>query len=80
MVFHAAHRDVQQWGYSFRQRDVYDCKNDLFELNNVYGDPAYAAVVDKLKDQLAELRVKYKDSEELDQQFIQKYKERGLIR
>ncbi|MCW0483741.1 sulfatase [Prolixibacteraceae bacterium A06] len=65
--------DVDEW-------ELYDRKNDPFELNNVYSDPAYAAVVDKLKDQLAELRVKYKDSEELDQRFIQKYKERGLIK
>ena len=39
-------------------------------MNNVYDDPAYADVVVELKAKLADLRVKYKDSEELDQKFI----------
>ncbi|WP_423128271.1 sulfatase family protein [Gaoshiqia sp. Z1-71] len=65
--------DVDEW-------ELYDRKNDPFELKNVYHDPAYAEVVDKLKEQLAELRVKYQDSEDLDQKYIQRYRERGLIK
>ena len=42
---------------------------------NVYNDPAYADIVKDLKARLAELRVKYKDSEELDQKFIDLYQE-----
>ncbi len=43
------------------------------ELNNVYENPYYAEIVKKLKNELAELRVKYKDSKELDQKYIQLY-------
>jgi inorganic pyrophosphatase len=45
----------------------------------VYDDPAYADVITTLTKQLQNLRVQYKDSEELDEAFIQKYKDRGLI-
>ena len=57
--------DVDEW-------ELYDRKKDLHEMNNVYDDPAYAEVVEDLKKRLAELRVKYKDSEELDQMYINK--------
>ena len=43
------------------------------EMKNEYDNPEYAEVVKILKEQLAELRVKYKDSEELDQKFIDMY-------
>jgi len=55
--------DVDEW-------ELYDRKKDIHEMTNVYDDPAYANVVVKLKDELAALRVKYKDSEELDQYYI----------
>jgi arylsulfatase A-like enzyme len=60
--------DVNEW-------ELYDRKKDLQEMTNVYDDPAYADVVKDLKEKLAGLRVKYKDSEELDQMYIEKYKE-----
>ena len=60
--------DIDEW-------ELYDSKNDLNEMNNVYHDPAYADIVGQLKEQLTELRIKYKDSPELDQQFIDKYKD-----
>tara|TARA_B100000482_G_scaffold103368_1_gene74533 strand:- start:358 stop:990 length:633 start_codon:yes stop_codon:yes gene_type:complete len=55
--------DVDEW-------ELYDRLNDPNEMNNVYNNPAYADVVKELKVKLADLRVKYKDSEELDQKFI----------
>ena len=64
--------DVDEW-------ELYDRKKDLNEMNNVYGDPAYTSVVDKLKPKLQELRTKYKDSDELSNQYIQVYKENGWI-
>ncbi|UZR96990.1 sulfatase family protein [Chondrinema litorale] len=58
--------DVDEW-------ELYDRLKDPQELNNVYADPAYADVVKELKEKLAELRVQYKDSEELDQKYIDMY-------
>jgi hypothetical protein len=34
----------------------------------------------ELTDKLQELREKYGDSRELDQEYIERYKERGIIR
>ncbi|MDP5171349.1 MAG: sulfatase [Bacteroidia bacterium] len=56
--------DVDEW-------ELYDRKKDPQEMNNMIDDPAYASVVQKLKVDLAALRVKYKDSEELDQHYIE---------
>ncbi len=58
--------DVDEW-------ELYDRKKDPQELKSVYDDPAYADVVSKLTDDLAALRVKYKDSKELDQKYIDMY-------
>jgi len=58
--------DIDEW-------ELYDRKKDIHELTNVYDDPAYANVVRELKQQLADMRVAYKDSPEMDQQFIEKY-------
>ncbi|MCB0587454.1 MAG: DUF4976 domain-containing protein, partial [Phaeodactylibacter sp.] len=60
--------DIDEW-------ELYDRKKDPHEMHNVYGDPAYADVVKDLKEKLEELRVKYKDSEELDRKFIKLYEE-----
>lgn len=56
--------DVDEW-------ELYDRKKDPQEMNNVYDDPAYAEIVKDLKVQLANLRIKYKDSEELDEKYIE---------
>jgi arylsulfatase A-like enzyme len=58
--------DVDEW-------ELYDRKKDGQEMHNVYDDPEYAAVVTELTEKLAELRVKYKDSKELDQKYIDLY-------
>ena len=58
--------DVDEW-------ELYDRKKDILEMKNVYADPAYATVVADLKKKLADLRVKYKDSKELDQMYIDMY-------
>jgi arylsulfatase A-like enzyme len=59
--------DVDEW-------ELYDRLKDPLEMRNVYDDPAYAEVVRDLTAKLADLRVKYKDSRELDQHFIDLYK------
>ena len=59
--------DIDEW-------ELYDRLNDPNEMNNVYDDPDYKDVVIKLTQELKEMRVKYKDSEELDKSFIYKKK------
>jgi hypothetical protein len=58
--------DVDEW-------ELYDRKNDPMEMQNEYNNPEYADVVAELKQKLDDLRVKYGDSEELDQKYIDLY-------
>jgi len=51
----------------------------LMSGNCTIAGTTYEQVVIELKEKLQELREKYNDSKELDQHFIQKYKDRGLI-
>jgi len=51
------YHDIDAW-------ELYDLKNDLDELNNVYDDPGYIEVVKKLKEELESLQKKYKDVKE----------------
>jgi len=61
--------DVDEW-------ELYDRKKDKNEMKNVYHEPEYAEVVADLKEKLAAMRVKYKDSKELDQKYIDLYTEK----
>jgi len=47
--------DIDAW-------ELYDLRNDPNELNNVYGDPAYADTVKQLEAELERLRKQYGDS------------------
>jgi arylsulfatase A-like enzyme len=58
--------DVDEW-------ELYDRKNDPMELKSVYDDPEYAEIRADLHKKLDDLRIKYKDSEELDQKFVDMY-------
>lgn len=59
--------DIDEW-------ELYDRSKDKNELKNVYDDPKYSKVKQELHKKLAQLRIKYKDSEYLDKQYIEKYK------
>ena len=61
--------DVDEW-------ELYDRKKDGNEMKNVYNEPEYAEVVADLKVKLAAMRVKYKDSKELDQKYLDMYAEK----
>lgn len=61
--------DVDEW-------ELYDRENDPFELKNVLHDPEYSQVVDSLKQDLAELRDYYGDSEVLDSTYVSLYLQR----
>ena len=62
--------DVDEW-------ELYDRKNDPLEMNNVYDDVIYAPIRRDLHAKLIALRTQYKDSEELDQKYIEMYKSRN---
>ncbi|MFV0505669.1 MAG: sulfatase [Bacteroidales bacterium] len=64
--------DVDEW-------ELYDRKKDPNEMQNEIDNPEYAEIKRKLKADLKELRIKYKDSDSLNQIHINKYKEIGLI-
>jgi len=51
--FYDAASDWEEW-------ELYDLKKDPQEMASVYGDPAYAKVVEALKAELARLRVLYR--------------------
>jgi arylsulfatase A-like enzyme len=58
--------DVDEW-------ELYDRQKDPMEMKNEYNNPEYADVVSEMKEKLAAMRIKYGDSEELDQKFIDLY-------
>ena len=58
--------DIDEW-------ELYDRIADPMEMKNVYNDSSYTEIIKKLKIQLTALRVKYKDSRDLDLYYINKY-------
>ena len=67
--------DIDEW-------ELYDRRKDKNEMKNVYNDPNYAKIRETLHQKLAALRIKYKDSEELDKMYLAKYQElekKGVI-
>jgi arylsulfatase A-like enzyme len=56
--------DIDEW-------ELYDLETDPNEMQNVYGQQAYAEVQEKLHERLKELQVEYGDSEELSQSLLQ---------
>lgn len=61
--------DIDEW-------ELFDLEKDPSEMNNVYGDPAYAEVQKVLHHDLEALRNKYQDNDSLNQVFIEEYKEK----
>ena len=58
--------DVDEW-------ELYDRKKDPQEMQNEYDNPEYAEVVKELTEKLADLRIKYNDSAELDSMIIDRF-------
>ena len=65
--------DVDEW-------ELYDRKKDPYELNNVYDNEEYNSVREDLHLRLELLRKKYKDSDELNEFYINKYLEKNRSR
>ncbi|WP_370519066.1 sulfatase [Marinoscillum sp. 108] len=63
--------DVDEW-------ELYDRLKDPKEMKNVINDPAYTDQVADLKARLARLRLKYKDSQELDKKFVKLAEDRQV--
>jgi len=63
--------DVDEW-------ELYDRLKDPMEMNNVINDPAYADQVADLRARLQGLRLKYKDSQELDKKFVKLAEDRQV--
>lgn len=55
--------DIEAW-------ELYDLEKDPNEMLNLYNNPEYADIQSNLHKQLDELRVYYKDSDSLNQMFI----------
>ena len=64
--------DVNEW-------ELYDLQKDPQEINNVINDSNYAETVIEMKEKLNTIRIKYKDSDSLSNQYIQIYKDNGWI-
>lgn len=60
--------DIDEW-------ELYDRLNDSNELKNQYNNPKYAKIKAELHKKLKDMRLKYKDSETLDKQYLTKYLE-----
>ncbi|WP_198680048.1 sulfatase family protein [Aureibaculum luteum] len=66
-IIHFYH-DIDTW-------EFYDRKKDPQEMNNLINDKNYADEIAEMKQKLKETREKYKDSETLDNQYIELYKD-----
>ena len=59
--------------YDIDERELYDLQEEPNEMKNLYEDPDYGAIKNELHDKLEGLREQYGDSDELNQQFIDRY-------
>ncbi|MCG8578306.1 MAG: sulfatase [Bacteroidales bacterium] len=59
------YHDVDEW-------EMYDLETDPNEMKNIYGQANYADVQADLHQRLEQLRVKYQDSDELTEEYLQK--------
>lgn len=53
--------------------ELYDLEKDPSEMNNVYADSSYQEVRKKMHEKLIDLRVKYGDSDDIDQKHLQRF-------
>jgi len=58
--------DIDQW-------ELYDLEKDPSEMHNVYNDPAYTSVKEDMHKQLERMRVKYGDSDALNEEHLNRY-------
>ena len=59
--------------YDINEWELYDLEEDPSEMNNLYDNPEYKSVQERLHLRLSELRIQYGDSDSLDQMHIDRY-------
>ena len=57
------YNDIQEW-------ELYDMKADPHEMHNVYGDPAYREIQDRLTTQLRDVQTLYGDTDPEEQEKV----------
>tara|TARA_B100001248_G_C27201867_1_gene371676 strand:- start:49 stop:723 length:675 start_codon:yes stop_codon:yes gene_type:complete len=57
------YNDIDEW-------ELYDRLKDPNEMKNVYNNPEYKKIIEKLTEDLKQMRIKYGDSDLLDKSFI----------
>tara|TARA_R110002126_G_scaffold22865_6_gene81098 strand:- start:5081 stop:6721 length:1641 start_codon:yes stop_codon:yes gene_type:complete len=65
--------DIDEW-------ELYDLEKDPSEMQNLYNDPEYISVQKDMHQQLKDLRKKYKDSDQLDQENLNRFLEAKNIK
>ena len=58
--------DIDEW-------EMYDLNNDPSEMKNIYNDPKYSEIKETLHIRLSKLKLKYGDSDSLNQMHIKRY-------
>ena len=58
--------DIDEW-------EMYDLQEDPSEMKNVYDDPKYLEVRKNMHKKLIEMRIKYGDSDQLNQMHLERY-------
>ncbi|MGA0444993.1 MAG: DUF4976 domain-containing protein [Flavobacteriia bacterium] len=61
--------------FALDEWELYDRKKDPQELVNVYENPSYKEIREKLRLELYDLRIKYKDNDTLSQEYIDRFLE-----
>ncbi len=58
--------DIDEW-------ELFDLEKDPTEMNNVYMDPAYTSIKEEMHQKLKDIRIKYKDSDALNKENLERY-------
>ena len=67
------HYKLMHFYYDIDEWEMYDLKNDPSEMNNIYNDSKYIKIKEDLHNRLSELKLKYGDSDSLNQMHIKRY-------
>ncbi len=66
--------------YDMDEWELFDLEKDPSEMNNVYQDPSYNSVKKEMHKKLTEIRIKYKDSDTLDKENLERYLKAKILK